>query len=101
MAALEIARVAGLATIQDAGRPGRMHEGVPPGGALVPELLARANEAAGNAPGAAAIELFGAMTLVASAEVVLATDEGAPRALAAGESIEIRTDRYRARYISV
>ena len=43
---LEVVRIAGLATIQDGGRPGRMHEGIPPGGALVPELLARANRAA-------------------------------------------------------
>ena len=71
---LDVVSVAGLATIQDRGRPGRMHEGVPPGGALVPELLARANGAVGNAPGEAAIEIFGTLTLRASAAVRAATD---------------------------
>src|SRR5262249_26453547 len=56
---MRLTAVQGLALLQDAGRPGRMHEGVPPGGALVPELLAAANAAVGNAPGAAAIELYG------------------------------------------
>src|SRR5207237_2248896 len=72
-AALEMVAVAGLATVQDAGRPGRMHEGIPAGGALVPELLARANRAVGNAPGAAALEIFGrARARAVSAEVTFA-----------------------------
>src|SRR6516225_4464114 len=50
---IEIVSVAGLATIQDAGRPGHMHEGVPPGGAMAPLMLARANIAARNRPDAA------------------------------------------------
>ncbi len=56
---LTVLEVAGPALVVDAGRPGRMHEGIPPGGPMVPELLAAANRAAGNAPGAPAIEVFG------------------------------------------
>lgn len=63
--ALEIVATPGLAWIQDAGRPGRMVDGVPPGGALVPERLAAANRSVGNAVGAAAIEAFGGLVVAA------------------------------------
>ncbi len=56
-----IEHLAGFATIQDLGRPGFMHEGLAPGGALVPELLVAANRSVGNVDGAPAIELFGRM----------------------------------------
>ncbi len=36
--AIEIVRVAGLATIQDGGRPGRMHEGIPPADRSCPKV---------------------------------------------------------------
>jgi biotin-dependent carboxylase-like uncharacterized protein len=102
MSAIVVASIAGLATVQDGGRPGRMHEGVPPGGALVPELLARANEAAGNAPDAAAIELFGAMTIEAQGDVVIATDDGEARALERGERASFPPSRHaRVRYVAL
>ncbi len=41
--ALEVVAVTGPALVEDGGRKGHLHEGVPPGGALVPELLALAN----------------------------------------------------------
>ena len=53
---LRVVRSIGIVTVQDRGRPGHMHEGLPPGGALVPEYLDRANSRVGNAPDAAAIE---------------------------------------------
>ena len=56
-----------------------MHEGVPPGGALVPELLARANFAVGNRWDAPAIEVFGALTL--------ALREGSPRLATEGGAL--------------
>jgi 5-oxoprolinase (ATP-hydrolysing) subunit C len=74
---IHLVAVAGLATVQDGGRHGRMHEGVPPGGALVPELLARANAAVGNPDGEAAIELFGAITLQGAFGMLVAADDGA------------------------
>lgn len=99
---IELSRVAGLAFVQDGGRPGRMHEGVPPGGALVPDALARANEALGNARGAAAIERFGAMTIAARAAVRVADDEARTWSLAPGETIELAWDgARRARYLAI
>jgi allophanate hydrolase subunit 2 len=53
--------MAGVATVVDGGRRGRMHEGVPHGGPLVRSMLARANALAGNAPAACAIELSGTL----------------------------------------
>jgi biotin-dependent carboxylase-like uncharacterized protein len=60
---LEVTGVGAPTTVQDAGRPGQMHHGVPPGGAWVPELLALANRAVGNPWGAAALETFGKLEL--------------------------------------
>ena len=60
---LDLTGVGGPVTVQDAGRPGQMHHGVPPGGPLVPELLALANRAVGNPWDAAALEAFGRLEL--------------------------------------
>jgi biotin-dependent carboxylase-like uncharacterized protein len=59
----EVLDVGGAVLVQDGGRVGRMHQGVPPGGALVPEWLAAANRAVGNAWSAAALECFGRVEL--------------------------------------
>jgi 5-oxoprolinase (ATP-hydrolysing) subunit C len=87
--------------VQDGGRPGHMHEGVPPGGALVPELLARANVAARNARGAAAIESFGTLTLEARGDVLVALDDGTTRTFASGASMTLACDGARVRYLAV
>lgn len=58
-----IEHLAGFATIQDLGRPGRMHEGLAPGGALVPELLIETNRRAGNVDHAPALELTGRLRI--------------------------------------
>ena len=102
-AALEVVRVAGLAMVQDRGRPGRMHEGVPPGGALVPDLLARANRAVGNAVGAAGIEVVGTVEVVArGGGVRVATEEGVARALGEGEAWRVEGKKeLRVRYVAV
>ncbi len=60
---LHIESVRGPAWVQDLGRPGHMHEGMPWGGALVPELAMAANAAIGNTVAAPVIEFFGALTL--------------------------------------
>jgi antagonist of KipI len=57
---LEVIEPGLLTTIQDDGRPGWTHLGVPGGGACDRSSLATANLLAGNEPGAAALE----MTLV-------------------------------------
>jgi len=99
---IEIARVTGLATIQDGGRPGHMHEGVPHGGALVPELLARANAAAQNGPSEAAIEAFGPISLVARAAAIVGLDDGEDRALAPGERLDLGAPAgARVRYVAI
>jgi antagonist of KipI len=46
-----------LTTVQDLGRPGHQHEGVPVGGAMDDVALRIANLLAGNVPGAAALEV--------------------------------------------
>jgi biotin-dependent carboxylase-like uncharacterized protein len=92
-ARLEVVAVAGLATVQDGGRPGHMHDGVPPGGPMVPQLLARANVAARNPAGDAAIELFGSITLVArggSLDISAADADATTRRLHDGESFTSR-----------
>lgn len=94
--------MAGLAWVQDGGRPGRMHEGVPAGGALVPELLARANAAVGNPGGYAALEVFGAITLGArGAPILVASEDGVPRELVAGREWRLEGAGRRVRYAAV
>jgi len=94
--------VRGLAFVEDGGRPGRLHQGVPISGALLPEALARANAAVGNAPGAAGIERYGALRIRALHELWLATEESPARRLRAGESIDLtwHADR-RAGYVAL
>jgi biotin-dependent carboxylase-like uncharacterized protein len=100
--ALVVTRVLGLATVQDGGRPGRMHEGVPPGGPLVPELLARANAAVDNAHGAAAIEILGAVSIAARGGVVVVASEGdAAVRLDDGATWTVECREARVRYLAV
>jgi allophanate hydrolase subunit 2 len=98
---LVVERVAGLVTVQDLGRPGHMHEAIPPGGALVPALLVSANRRAGNADGAAALEIFGRATLRADSDVVVATDSHPPRTLHAGEELEVASETHRVAYVAL
>jgi biotin-dependent carboxylase-like uncharacterized protein len=56
-AALRVIAPGLLTTMQDLGRPGHQHLGVPPGGALDPVSLRAANMLAGNAAGAGALEI--------------------------------------------
>ncbi len=87
--ALEITAAAGPAWIQDGGRPGHMHDGVPPGGALVPELLAAANRAVGNRWDAPAIERFAAITLTALGGRLALAADGRRYELNDGETLEL------------
>jgi len=78
-----------------------MHEGVPPGGALVPELLARANLAVGNAAGAAAIEVFGAIDVALDGTTTVSVD-GEVHAPGAGVSFTCAPHpARRVRYLAV
>lgn len=98
---LRVQHAIGLCTVQDLGRPGRMHEAVPPGGALVPERLIAANRAAGNPDDAPGFEILGQLALVAEAAVEVASDVGPASRLAAGEVIVQASEPRRAAYLAV
>jgi KipI family sensor histidine kinase inhibitor len=100
---LEVVRAHGPAIVVDGGRIGHMHEGVPHGGAMVPAALAYANAAAGNAPGAAAVEVFGVLEVVArGGAVTVADDVRGTTSLAEGDTLTVATEgRARVRYLAV
>ncbi|RKH90526.1 biotin-dependent carboxyltransferase [Corallococcus sp. AB045] len=102
-ACIEIVGLGAPATVQDGGRPGVMHHGVPPGGAWVPELLVAANRAVGNAPGAAALEAFGRLELRAQGrDVRVSVDGEAPSVLADGATLTVPAPtRHAVRYVAV
>ena len=85
---LVIDTIVGAATIQDLGRRGHMHEGVPPGGAAVPTLLVAANREAANRDDAPAIEHFGMLVVRAESRIEVATPHGA-RILEPGEQYKV------------
>ena len=96
-----VVRAVGLVTIQDLGRPGRMHEAVPPGGALVPERLIAANRATRNPDDAPAIEVLGQLVIRADRELQVATDTTAARVLAAGDELTVASEPRRVAYLAV
>lgn len=70
-----------LTTVQDLGRPGWAHLGVPPSGALDPDALRLANRLVGNPESAAGLEVtFGGLAVEPSTPVWVALT-GAPAAL--------------------
>jgi len=102
-AGLLLAEVRGLAFVQDGGRTGRLHQGMPPSGALLPAALARANALVGNPAGAAGIERYGALRLRAEGVALeLATDEGRRWRLGPGEELDLAwRASQRAGYVAV
>jgi allophanate hydrolase subunit 2 len=97
-----IKKISGLATVQDLGRVGYASQGVPRGGALCPVLLRRANRAVGNEDGAACIEVFGRLVVVADASVGIATERGEVVTLRGGEEYVVEPDAgLRVRYLAV
>ncbi|MEU3767027.1 biotin-dependent carboxyltransferase family protein [Amycolatopsis keratiniphila] len=73
MRALEVVETGPLALIQDLGRPGYAHLGVPPSGALDVPALKLANRLVGNAEDAAGVEsLFGGLRLRATTSCTVA-----------------------------
>jgi len=83
---IEVIRPGPLATVQDLGRPGLGHLGVPRSGAADAASLLRANQLTGNPPDAAGLELtLGKAVLRFSGEALVAvTGAAAPVTLAAG-----------------
>ncbi|WP_116204513.1 biotin-dependent carboxyltransferase family protein [Amycolatopsis circi] len=73
MRALEIVSAGSLALVQDLGRPGYAHLGVPPSGALDVAALRLGNRLVGNAEDAAGIEtLLGGLTVRAAVSSTVA-----------------------------
>lgn len=99
-ASFTVVRATGLATVQDLGRRGHMHEAVPPGGALVPELLIAANRAVNNADDAAALEVLGQLVVRAEAPARVSID-GVARELHSGEELVIASGDRRCAYFAV
>lgn len=97
---IEVVRVVGLCTVQDRGRRGHMHEAVPPGGALVPELLVAANRQVRNPDDAPAIEVLGRLVVRATTEAFVATDREA-KTLRAGEELVVESAPLRATYLAI
>jgi 5-oxoprolinase (ATP-hydrolysing) subunit C len=96
-----VVRAVGLLTVQDLGRPGRMHEAVPPGGALVRDRLIAANRAAANPDGAPAIEVLGELVIRAERALEVATDTAAARTLAAGDELVVASEPRRVTYLAI
>lgn len=79
MANLHITYLAGLATVQDLGRPGYRGLGVPVSGALDIKSVSYANALVGNEVGAALIELFGSTRVKADRDLIVAVTGGLPK----------------------
>lgn len=77
-------------TVQDRGRPGLAHLGVPAGGAVDPALAAMVNRLVGNAAGAAVVETAGGLRVTVDRPVLVATDtETAARHLRPGDTVAL------------
>jgi len=98
---LVVTRALGLVTVQDLGRPGRMHEAVPPGGALVRDRLVAANRAVANPDAAPALEVLGQLTVRAERRLAVATDTTAARTLDAGDELVVASEPRRVAYLAV
>lgn len=104
MTAIEIVRASALTTVQDLGRPGYAHLGVPRSGALDVAAHRLANHLVGNEPGAATLEttltgvvvraLVPTVAAVCGAVAPIRRDGrpapwAAPIALSAGETLDV------------
>ena len=73
MSGLRVERIDCLVLVEDLGRPGWAHLGVPPSGALDPASLSLANRLVGNPESCAGLEvLLGGLTLVAGRSLPIA-----------------------------
>jgi len=80
-AAVEVIRPGPLATVQDLGRPGYAHLGVPLSGAADQASLRLANRLAGNPDGAAGLELTLGRAVLRFTEAARVAVTGAPAAV--------------------
>jgi len=93
MTRIEVVRPGLLTTVQDRGRPGFAHLGVPPSGAADVGALELGNRLVGNPPGAAALEatLDGPVLRFGGAATVALTGATTPavRELEAGDLLDV------------
>lgn len=94
---LRVEHVSGIATVQDLGRPGHAHIGVPIGGAAESLSLKLANLAVGNDESAAGLEIAaGSVTLRAERACTISVSAGEHAFEAIeftqGQTIELRPD---------
>jgi biotin-dependent carboxylase-like uncharacterized protein len=88
--ALRIVRVGFATTVQDHGRAGLAHLGVPVAGAVERHTHDLVNRLVGNPPSAATIETMGALVVEALRPVVLASStDSSRRILATGERLRV------------
>ena len=92
MSEVAVIRAGPLTTVQDRGRPGFAHLGVPPSGAADPGALELGNRIVGNDPGAAALEATLHGPVLRFAEPALVAVTGAEVAVAiSGRPVELGT----------
>lgn len=95
-ALIEIVESGWATTIQDSGRPGFAHLGVPSSGFVDPALAGLTNRLVGNRPAAALFETCGGLRIRADGAVLIATSrELAPISLASGETYRFVPDGQR------
>ncbi len=90
MSALTVVAAGIASTIQDRGRRGFAHLGVPAGGSVDPVLAALVNRLVGNDEDSAVIETCGGLVVRADGAVLVATTaDGASSPLADGDVVEL------------
>ncbi len=95
-AMIEVVEPGWATTIQDGGRPGFAHLGVPSSGFVDPSLAGLTNRLVGNQRPAALFETCGGLTIRAVGAVLIATSrELAPISLASGETYRLDPDSQR------
>lgn len=72
---LLVTHAIGAVSLQDLGRTGHMHEGVPPGGAMVPAHMIAANRRVGNRDDAVVLEIAGEVIVSTQTPIEIATQE--------------------------
>ncbi|MEM1931609.1 MAG: hypothetical protein QXL79_05810, partial [Sulfolobales archaeon] len=91
---IQVVHVAGYATVQDLGRRGYRAMGVPVSGALDRTSAVYANALVGNEPGAAVIEVFGAIAVRLQGDSVVSVTGGYPRVFLNDVEVEPWTSFY-------
>ena len=98
---LEIVRAMGVATLQSLPRHGQMHLAVPPGGALIPELLVIANRSVGNRDDVACFEVQGRVSFRARARLAFAIDDRRTGELQTDDELVVESGPRRCAYVAV